>query len=97
MSEYPVYLVAYDIKNPKRLRRVFRLLEGYGEWIQLSVFQCRLSDRRRQRLIAELHQEINLQDDHVLIFRLGTGAEVEAETISMGKPFEPVSLQPLIV
>ena len=36
-----LYIVAYDISDPRRWRRVFRLMNGYGEWLQLSVFQCR--------------------------------------------------------
>ncbi|MDR0535374.1 MAG: CRISPR-associated endonuclease Cas2, partial [Puniceicoccales bacterium] len=31
------YLVCYDIANPKRLRRVARLLEGFGTRLQYSV------------------------------------------------------------
>jgi CRISPR associated protein Cas2 len=33
-----LYIVAYDIASPSRWRRVFRIMEGYGEWVQLSVF-----------------------------------------------------------
>ena len=41
-----LYVVAYDIADQKRWRRVFKAMHGYGEWLQLSVFQCRLSRRR---------------------------------------------------
>jgi CRISPR-associated protein Cas2 len=37
-----LYIVTYDIADPKRWRQVFRAMEGYGRWLQLSVFQCRL-------------------------------------------------------
>jgi hypothetical protein len=49
-----LYVVAYDIGHPKRWRRVFKLMHGYGRWLQLSVFQCRLSARRRAELAARL-------------------------------------------
>lgn len=49
-----LYLVSYDIRCPKRLRRVFRTMRGYGEWLQLSVFQCRLDAMKRLRLEADL-------------------------------------------
>jgi hypothetical protein len=45
-GEENLYVVAYDIAAPRRWRKVFRIMEGYGEWLQLSVFQCRLSRRR---------------------------------------------------
>jgi len=37
-----VYIVAYDISHPKRLRRVFRTMKVYGQHLQLSVFRCDL-------------------------------------------------------
>src|SRR5207245_5663551 len=45
-----LYIVAYDISDPRRWRRVFRLMNGYGEWLQLSVFQCRLSQPATHRV-----------------------------------------------
>jgi CRISPR-associated protein Cas2 len=36
MDEH-LYLVAYDIHDKKRLRRVFKLMKGFGQWLQLSV------------------------------------------------------------
>lgn len=36
------YLVCYDIRDAKRWRRCFRLLKGYDESLQYSVFRCRL-------------------------------------------------------
>lgn len=50
MREEHLYLVAYDIADPKRWRRVFSVMEGFGEWLQLSVFQCRLSVQRHAEL-----------------------------------------------
>jgi CRISPR-associated protein Cas2 len=32
-----LYVVAYDIREPKRWRRVFKTMHGYGEWLQLSA------------------------------------------------------------
>ena len=40
------YLVSYDIANPKRLRRVAKLLESFGTRLQYSVFECPLDDMR---------------------------------------------------
>ena len=40
------YLVCYDIRDPKRWRRCFKLLKGYGEGLQYSVFRCRLTKRQ---------------------------------------------------
>src|SRR5690606_2499180 len=49
MDEH-LYLVTYDIRDDKRWRRVFKTMKGFGEWLQLSVFQCRLSRRRHAEM-----------------------------------------------
>src|SRR5690606_35574631 len=41
------YVVTYDICEPKRLRRVYRIMLGYGDHLQYSVFRCELTDRER--------------------------------------------------
>ena len=33
-----LFIISYDIADPKRWRRVFRVMKGYGAWLQLSVF-----------------------------------------------------------
>ena len=39
------HLVSYDVRDPKRLRRVAKALESYGTRLQYSVFRCRLDAR----------------------------------------------------
>ncbi len=92
-----LYIVAYDIASPRRWRRVFRIMEGYGEWLQLSVFQCRLSRRRRVELTAALDEAIDRAEDHVVIFDLGPAAGLRPRVESLGKPFSPVERGPVIV
>ena len=48
------HLVSYDVRDDARLRRVARLLEGYGERLQHSVFRCRLGTVELERLRWEL-------------------------------------------
>lgn len=93
-----LYLVTYDIGDPKRWRAVFKLMNGYGAWLQLSVFQCRLSARRHAEMLATLEQIIHHADDHVLVIDLGLAERVEPKVVSLGKrTFEPVAREPVIV
>ena len=64
------YLVTYDVSSPRRWRRVFRLLQGYGDWVQLSVFRCRLDAKRRRRMESELRAVLDEDEDRLLIARL---------------------------
>lgn len=93
-----LYLVAYDIGEPRRWRAVFKLMHGYGEWAQLSVFQCRLSPRRHAEMIATLDQIIHHADDHVLVIDIGLAERVDPKVVSLGKrSFEPVAREAVIV
>jgi CRISPR-associated protein Cas2 len=92
-----LYLVTYDISDPKRWRRVFKLMKGYGDWLQLSVFQCRLSRKRHAELIALLDGIIHHNEDHVLIINIGPAESVKPQVVSLGKEFEVLERQPVIV
>ena len=86
-----IFIVSYDISSPKRWRRVFNTLEGYGEWLQLSVFQCRMSERRKEELISELDKIINFREDHVLFIDIGRVETVQSKVFSLGKmSFKPI-------
>jgi CRISPR-associated protein Cas2 len=92
-----LYVVVYDISSPKRWRRVFRLMEGFGEWLQLSVFQCRLSTRRHAELIALLDGIIHHDDDHVILMDLGPADQVTPRVVSLGKNYTPPERKPVVV
>lgn len=96
MEEH-LYIVTYDISDQKRWRKVFRLMNGYGEWLQLSVFQCRLSRRRHAELLATLDEMILREHDHVLMLDIGLADKVDPRVISLGKSFESVQREPVIV
>lgn len=81
------YLVCYDICDPRRLRRVFRIMKGYGEHWQFSVFFCTLKDIDHVRMRAELEAEINMNEDQVLIIDLGPDEqEARASATIVGQP-----------
>jgi CRISPR-associated protein Cas2 len=97
LADVRLYVVAYDIREPKRWRRVFKTMHGYGEWLQLSVFQCRLSRRRQIEMVAALSELIHHKEDHVIVLDLGAADRVELRVTSLGKTYEPVVREPIIV
>lgn len=97
MREEHLFIVTYDIGDPKRWRRVFGVMNGYGEWLQLSVFQCRMSRQRQAELVALLDGIIHHTADHVLLMDLGPADQVNPRVTSLGKAFEPVARLPVIV
>ncbi len=61
------YLVAYDIRDDRRLQRAAKRLMGYGSRIQYSIFRCRLSDRQLEKMRWELEKELAKDDDLLIV------------------------------
>ncbi len=64
--------MSYDVREPKRLRRTAKHLEGYGVRLQYSLFRCHLSTREVERLRWELAR-ILAPEDSILIIGLCPG------------------------
>jgi CRISPR-associated protein Cas2 len=81
------WLVCYDIADPGRLRRVYRTLRGYGDWLQFSIFRCELSDRERVVLRGILESIVRHDVDQVMFVDLGP-ADGRGETAieALGRP-----------
>lgn len=67
MSARTWHLVCYDIRDDARLRHVRRLLEGYGERVQYSVFRCRLTPKEEQRLRWDLSRLAAKEDAWLVV------------------------------
>ena len=61
------YLIAYDVRDPKRLRETAKLLEGYGKRLQYSLFRCRLTSRELERLRWELSRRLDDADGLLIV------------------------------
>lgn len=67
-------LITYDIaetdgSGASRLRRIASVCERYGERVQFSVFECRLSPTRLARLVGEIEDVIDHRRDSVMVYR----------------------------
>ena len=65
------YLIAYDIGDDKRRSQVARILQGYGDRVQYSVFVVDIKPAKIVRLKAELAAILDSQVDSVLVGDLG--------------------------
>ena len=83
-------LIAYDIANTdgragaNRLKRVAGVCEKYGQRLQFSVFQCRLSPARMENLVGELEDAIDPKLDRVSIFRFK--GDLDKAATHLGRP-----------
>lgn len=91
-----LYLVAYDIRDPRRLRKVHRVLRGFGEWLQLSLFQCRLNRAGLVELIEALSDVVRDQDA-LIVVDLGPADQVRPRIVVLAGRFSPLQAEPKIV
>ncbi|MFV9506742.1 MAG: CRISPR-associated endonuclease Cas2 [Oscillochloridaceae bacterium umkhey_bin13] len=68
-----LYLIVYDISVDKRRTKLAKLLEGHGQRVQRSVFECDLEDRQLRKLQQRLDRLLRPADgDSLRIYRLCT-------------------------
>ncbi len=68
MSEAKLHwLVIYDIREPARWRKAYKLLKGYGQRIQFSVFRCSLTLRQHEKLRWEIEKRLDAEDSVLFI------------------------------
>ncbi|MFT4215789.1 MAG: CRISPR-associated endonuclease Cas2 [Micropruina sp.] len=64
-------MIAYDISDPVRLRRVIKVMESYGERLQYSVFLCDLSDAELVDWLTDISAVVKPTADSVVRIDLG--------------------------
>jgi CRISPR-associated protein Cas2 len=92
------YVVTYDVCHPKRLRKVYKLMCGYGEHLQLSVFRCELSKRELVELRGRLAQIINHAEDQVLFVDVGpVEGRGDTSISAVGLPYLPPERRAIVI
>jgi CRISPR-associated protein Cas2 len=84
MTAEQLWVIAYDTPSAKRRRKLAKLLEGYGEPLQWSVFECRLQPHQLRRLREELNR-IATGEDSVRLWVVPQRAPAAEQ---LGKPVE---------
>ncbi len=82
------YLVAYDIPSDRRRTKVHKVLCGFGQWTQYSVFELFLTDKQLVALQHKLEKLINPQEDSLRLYPLCAECLKAVETIGSPAPQE---------
>jgi len=69
------YLVAYDIREDRRLRNIAVCMEGYGTRIQYSVFVCDLSEQEAVVMRGNIEVRMKASEDSVMVIDLGKAGD----------------------
>ena len=68
--ERTLYLVAYDVSDPRRLARVHRFMTGWKVGGQKSFYECWLTASEREVVLRGLRELIEADADRVHLFQL---------------------------
>ena len=62
--------VCYDIPNDKRRTQVMKILAGYGQRVQYSVFECEIRPSDYRQLLQRLRQVLVAEEDDIRFYPL---------------------------
>ena len=84
-----LYLISYDIGEQKRRTKVAKLLEGFGQRVLESVFECDLEPQAYGELLRRLGRRVQPEEgDRLRIYRLCGGCAAQVAIIGAGPPVE---------
>lgn len=75
MPHRSLYIAAYDICEPARLRRVHLCVKAHATGGQKSAYECFLTPRERDGLITELRGIVDEHVDRFALLRVQERAE----------------------
>lgn len=79
-------LITYDVSTEsaggkRRLRRVARACQDYGQRVQFSVFECEVDPAQWIKLRARLLKEIDAKTDSLRFYQLGSNWQRHVEHV----------------
>jgi CRISPR-associated protein Cas2 len=81
-------VVAYDIPDDRRRTKVHKVLSGFGQWTQYSLFECFLTSKERVLLRAKLDRILAPEEDSVRFYPLCEACMAKVKTVGGPKPEE---------
>lgn len=84
------YVIAYDIPDDKRRTKVHKILLGFGEWTQFSLFECFLTRKQLVLLRSKLAEHLVEKQDSVRFYPLCANCVERVETVGGPPPADKV-------
>ena len=83
-----LYVIAYDIPNDRRRTKVHKVLSGFGQWTQYSLFEAWLTDKELVALRGKLDKHLKREADSVRFYPLCAACVGRVETVGRAPPHE---------
>ena len=61
-------VVAYDIADNRRRSKIVKILQKYGTRINLSVFECMVTDTQHEQMMKDVLAKIDPKEDTVAYY-----------------------------
>ena len=93
-------LVTYDVNTEepagrRRLHRVAKVCQNFGQRVQLSVFECLVDPAQWAEMRHQLEREINPDEDSLRYYFLGRNWRRRVEHVGAKPTYDPEG--PLII
>jgi len=90
-------LITYDVNTEsdggkRRLRRVAKICENFGQRVQCSVFECLVDPARWADLRHRLEREIDKERDSLRFYFLGSNWKRRVEHVGAKEAYDPEGL-----
>ncbi len=87
-------LITYDVNTStpdgaKRLRRIAKICENYGQRVQYSVFECEVDPAQWEYMKSQLLDEYSPEKDSLRFYFLGKNWERKVEHQGTKTSFHP--------
>ena len=70
-------LIIYDISDNRKRAKMAKMLEGFGVRVQKSAFESIMKQSEYKRLLKQVEELINEQNDYLRIYRLSGNTEIK--------------------
>lgn len=86
-------LITYDVaisqeNGARRLRKVARICQNYGQRVQNSVFECVVDSLQLQQLKTQIAAVIDLQHDSIRYYNLGKSGQKKVDHVGAKPSFD---------
>lgn len=86
-------LIVYDVNinsetGAKRLRRLAKFCQNYGQRVQNSVFECKIESYMLPQIQKTIENIIDMKKDNIRIYQLGKEVNKKIITIGIEKGFD---------
>ena len=78
-----------DVEGRKRLRKVAKQCQNYGQRVQNSVFECLIDTAQLKLLRTSLIDIIDAEKDSLRFYFLGTKYQTKIEHVGAKESYEP--------